>query len=84
MIPIEISYSPPHIEVEFSIELIPREAPTSNAPYRMRTPNLVEEKLQLKEMFDRGYIRPSLSRWSAHVLFLKKNDGTLRLCIDYK
>ena len=49
----------------------------------MSTPELVELKLQLKEMFDKGYIRPSVSPWGALVLFVKKKDGTLRLCIDY-
>ena len=60
------------------------EAPTSKPPYRMRTPKLVELKLQLKEMLDKGYNRPSVSLWGALVLFVKKKDGTLRLCIDYK
>jgi hypothetical protein len=50
----------------------------------MSTPELVELKLQLKEMMDKGYIRPSVSPWGASVLFLKKKDGTLRLCIDYR
>jgi hypothetical protein len=52
--------------------------------YRMSTPELVELKLQLKEMLDKGYIRPSVSPWGAPVLFVKKKDGTLRLCIDYR
>ena len=49
----------------------------------MSTRELVELKLQLKEMLDKGYIRPSVSPWGALVLFVKKKDGTLRLCIDY-
>jgi hypothetical protein len=56
----------------------------SRTPYRMSTPELVELKLQLKEMMDKGYIRPSMSPWGAPVLFVKKKDGTLRLCIDYR
>jgi hypothetical protein len=47
-------------------------------------PELVELKLQLKEMMDKGYIRPSESPWGAPVLFVKKKDGTLRMCIDYR
>jgi hypothetical protein len=47
-------------------------------------PELVELKLQLKEMMDKGYIRPSVSPSGAPVLFVKKKDGTLRLCIDYR
>ncbi len=59
------------------------EAPTSKAPYKMSTPELVELKLQLKEMLDKGYIRPSVSPWGAPVLFVKKQDDTLRLCSHY-
>jgi hypothetical protein len=55
----------------------------SRTPYRMSTPELVELKLQLKEMMDKGYIRPNVSPCGAPVLFVKKKDGTLRLCIDY-
>ena len=50
----------------------------------MSTPNLVELKLQFKEMSDKGYIRPNVSPWDAPILFVKKKDGTLRLCIDYR
>lgn len=50
----------------------------------MRTPELVELKLQLKEILDKGYIRPSVSPWGAPILFVKKKHGTLRLCIDYR
>ena len=50
----------------------------------MSTPELVELKLQLKEMMDKGYIRPSVSPWGAPVLFVKNKDDTLRLCIDYR
>ena len=56
----------------------------SRTPYRMSTPELVELKLQLKEMMDKGYIRPSVSPWGKLAFFVKKKDGTLRLCIDYR
>jgi hypothetical protein len=56
----------------------------SRTPYRMSTPELVEIKLQLKEMMDKGYIRPSVSPWGAPFLFVKKKYGTLRLCMDYR
>jgi hypothetical protein len=56
----------------------------SRTPYRMSTLELVELKLQLKEMMDKGYIQPSVSPWGAPALFVKKKDGTLRLCIDYR
>jgi len=54
-------------------------ARASKEPYRMSTHELVELKLYLKEMLDKGYIRPSVSPWGAPVLFVKKKDGTLRL-----
>eukprot|EP00253_Pinus_taeda_P009466 PITA_09466 len=74
---------PPDREVYFSIELVLGGATTSNAPYMMRTPKLVDLKLQLNEMLEKGYLRPSASPWGAPVLFVKKKDGTLILCIDY-
>ena len=79
---LEISEFPHHREVEFSIVVMPRVAPTLKEPYRMRTLELVELKLYLKEMLDKGYIRPSVSSWGEHVHFVKNKDGTIRLCID--
>ena len=79
----EISNFPPHREVEFYIELVQGVAPTSEEPYKMNTLELVELKFKLKEMLDKGYIRPSVLPWGAPVLFVKKKDGTLRLCIIY-
>ena len=43
-----------------------------------------ELKIQLQELLDLGFIRPSYSPWGAPVLFVKKKDGSLRMCIDYK
>jgi hypothetical protein len=80
----EVLGFPPKRNIEFSIELIPGEILTSKGPYRMSTPELVELKLQLKEMMDKGYIRLSVSPWGAPTLFVKKKYGTLWLCIDYK
>jgi hypothetical protein len=80
----EIPGLPPRRDIDFSIELAPGAVPMSRTPYRMSMPELVELKLQLKEMMDKGYIRPSVSPWGAPVLFVKKKDGTLRLCIDYR
>ena len=71
---------PLHREVEFSIELVAGAAPTSKSPYRMSTP----ETIELKEMLDKGYIKPSVSPWGGLVLFVKKKNGTLRLCIGYR
>jgi hypothetical protein len=55
----------------------------SRTPYRMSTPELVELKLQLKEMLDKGYIRPSVSPLGAPTFFVKNKDGTLKFCIYY-
>jgi hypothetical protein len=56
----------------------------SRTPYRMSTPELIELKLQLKEMMNKGYIWPSVSPWGALALFVKNKYGTLSLCIDYR
>ncbi|KAL0537135.1 hypothetical protein IC582_026105 [Cucumis melo] len=75
---------PPHKEVEFAIELESGTVPISRVPYRMAPAELKELKVQLQELLDKGFIRPSVSPWGAPVLFVKKNDGSMRLCIDYR
>ncbi|KAL0540156.1 hypothetical protein IC582_024386 [Cucumis melo] len=82
--PDDLSGLPPDKEIEFTIELLPGTAPISQAPYRMAPNELKELKMQLQELVDKGYIRPSVSPWGAPVIFVKKKDGTLRLCIDYR
>ena len=79
----EILGLPPKRELDFTIELVPGAVPNSKAPYRMSILELNELKSQLKELIDKNYIRPSVSPWGAPVIFVKKKDGTLRLCIDY-
>ncbi|KAL4020409.1 hypothetical protein IC575_019184 [Cucumis melo] len=75
---------PPDREIEFTIELLPGTAAISHTPYRMAPSELKELKMQLQELVDNGYIRPSVLPWGAPVLFVNKKDGTLRLCIDYR
>eukprot|EP00253_Pinus_taeda_P014041 PITA_14041 len=82
--PEEIPGLPPRRNIDFTIELIPGAAPVSRAPYRMSVPELTELKMQLQELLDKNYIRPSVSPWGAPVLFVKKKDGTFRMCIDYR
>ncbi|KAK9065033.1 hypothetical protein SSX86_016416 [Deinandra increscens subsp. villosa] len=82
--PEELPGLPPEREVEFTIELLPGAEPISKAPYRMAPLELQELKEQLQELLDRGFIRPSVSPWGAPVLFVKKKDGSMRLCIDYR
>ncbi|XP_048630698.1 uncharacterized protein LOC106448247 [Brassica napus] len=61
-----------------------RTAPLSKSPYRMAPAEMAELKKQLEELLDKGFIRPSISPWGAPVLFVKKKDGSFRLCIDYR
>ncbi|GJX43410.1 putative reverse transcriptase domain-containing protein [Tanacetum coccineum] len=82
--PKELLGIPPIRDVEFNIELIPGAEPISKAPYRMAPIELKELKDQLQELLERGFIRPSVSPWGAPVLFVKKKDGSMRLCIDYR
>ncbi|TYK25733.1 pol protein [Cucumis melo var. makuwa] len=82
--PEELPGLPPHREVEFVIELESSTVPISRAPYRMAPAELKELKVQLQELLDKGFIRPSVSPWGAPVLFVKKKDGSMRLCIDYR
>ena len=57
--------------------------PISKAPYRMVPIEMNELKVQLKDLMAKCYVSSSASPWGAPVLFVKKKDGTLRLCIDY-
>jgi hypothetical protein len=82
--PEEVPGLPLRRDIEFSKELSPGVVLVSRTPYKMSTLKLVELKLQLKEMMDKGYIQPNMSPWGAPVLFMKKKDGTLQLCIDYR
>ncbi|KAD6796220.1 hypothetical protein E3N88_07116 [Mikania micrantha] len=74
---------PPIRQVEFRIDLTPDAAPIARAPYRLAPSEMQELSTQLQELLDKGFIRPSFSPWGAPVLFVKKKDGTFRMCIDY-
>jgi len=74
----------PPREIDFGIKLSPDAQPISKAPYHIAPTELKELKIQLNELLQKGFIRPSVSPWGAPVLFVKKKDGTLRMCIDYK
>jgi hypothetical protein len=82
--PEELPGLPPEREVEFTIDILPKVSPIAQPPYRMAPKELDELKIQLQELLDKGFIRPSNSPWGAPILFVKKKDGTLRLCIDYR
>ncbi|GKB27231.1 putative reverse transcriptase domain-containing protein, partial [Tanacetum coccineum] len=71
-------------EIEFWIKLIPGETSVAKSPYRLAPFELEELSGQLKELQDKGFLRPSSSPWGALVLFVKKKDGSFRMCIDYR
>ncbi|GJR79797.1 putative reverse transcriptase domain-containing protein [Tanacetum coccineum] len=75
---------PPARPVEFQIDLILGAAPKARAPYRLASSEMKELSEQLQELSDKGFIRPSSSPWGAPVLFVKKKDGSFRMCIDYR
>nr|GEY67498.1 putative reverse transcriptase domain-containing protein [Tanacetum cinerariifolium] len=75
---------PPTRQVEFQIDLVPGAAPVARVPYRLALSEMKELPDQLKELADKGFIRPSSSPWGAPVLFVKKKDGSIRTCIDYQ
>ena len=75
---------PPNRESAFTIELEPGTAPVSKAPYRLAPAEMAELREQLEDLIGKGFIRPSSSPWGAPVLFVRKKDGSLRLCIDYR
>ncbi len=82
--PEELSSLPPDRGIEFIIELLPGMAPISKRPYRMPINELEELKKQIAKLQEKGFIRPSSSAWGALVLFVKKKDGSLRMCVDYR
>ncbi|GJR13322.1 putative reverse transcriptase domain-containing protein [Tanacetum coccineum] len=75
---------PPTRQVEFQIDLVPGAAPVARAPYRLAPSEMKELSEQLKELSEKGFIRPSSSPWGAPVLFVKKKDGSFWMCIDYR
>ncbi|GJS20244.1 putative reverse transcriptase domain-containing protein [Tanacetum coccineum] len=75
---------PPARPMEFQIDLIPGATPVARAPYRLAPSEMKELSEQLQELSDKGFIRPSSSPWGAPVLFIKKKDGSFRMCIDYR
>jgi len=82
--PDEIHDVPPEREVEFSIDLNPGTKPVSMLPYRMSASELAELKKRLEDLLDKKFLRPSISPWGAPLLLVKKKDGSMRLCIDYR
>ena len=82
--PEELPGMPPDRDIEFLIELLPGTGPISKRPYRMLANDLEEIKKQIKELLDKGYIRPSSSPWGSLVFLVEKKDGSLRMVVDYR
>ena len=81
--PEDLTNLPPSRDVDHEIEVFPGSEPVSKRPYKMSLPEAIELKEQLRQLLEQGFIRPSNSPWGVPVLFQKKKDGSLRLCIDY-
>ena len=84
MFPADLPCMPPDRDIDFCIDLEPDTRPISIPPYRMAPAELRDLKPQLKELLGKGFIRPSASPWGAPILFVKKKDGSFRMCIDYR
>ena len=84
MFPDDLPRLPPDRELEFAIELVPGSAPISKSPYRKAPVEMKELATLLKQLLEKEIIRPSVSPWGAPMLFVKKEDGSMRLCIDYR
>ncbi|GJR94268.1 putative reverse transcriptase domain-containing protein [Tanacetum coccineum] len=82
--PDDLSELPPVREIEFRIELVPEAMPVAKSPYRLAPYELEELSSQLKELQDKCFIRPSSSTWGAPILFVKKKQGSFRMCIKYR
>ncbi|GKD78981.1 putative reverse transcriptase domain-containing protein, partial [Tanacetum coccineum] len=82
--PEELPGLPPPRQVEFQIDLVPRAAPIARAPYRLASSEMRELSVQLQELLEKGFIRPSSSPWGAPMLFVKKKDGSFRMCTNYR
>ncbi|GJY67646.1 reverse transcriptase domain-containing protein [Tanacetum coccineum] len=75
---------PPVRQVKFQIDLVPGAVPIAWAPYRLAPSEMKESSDRLQELSDKGFIRPSSSPWGAPVWFVKKKDGSFKMCIDYR
>jgi hypothetical protein len=73
----------PERAIEFKNELQPGTTPIAKALYKMSPIELVEFKIQLQDLLDKGFIRPSSSPWGCPALFVSKKDKDLHLCMDY-
>ena len=80
----ELPGLPPQRDVDIGVKLHPGISPIAMTPHRMAPVELHELRVQLQELLDKGFIRPSTLPWGASVLLTKKRGKTLRLCIGYR
>jgi hypothetical protein len=84
VLPEELPGMPPDRDIKFVNELKPGTTLIYKTPFRMTTPKFGELKEYIKELLEKGFIRPSSSPWEAPLIFVPKKDGTQRLCMDYR
>ncbi|XP_070025169.1 uncharacterized protein [Nicotiana sylvestris] len=82
--PADLLGMPPDRDIIFCIGFVSGTQPISIPPYRICPTELKELTEHLHEILDKGFIRPSVSSWGVPILFVKKKDGTMKMCIDYK
>ena len=82
--PKDLTGLPSDRKLKFSIDLLPGTSHISMAPYRMALAELTKLKKQLTELLEKDFIRPSVSSWGAPILFMRKKDGSMRLCINFQ
>ena len=74
----------PRHKYRHHIDLVPGAQPQHRPLFRMSEMELTELRDQLRDMLEKEHIQPSCSPWAAPVLFARKKDGGLRLCVDYR
>ena len=82
--PMDLLILPLYYDVDFAIDVETNTKPISILSYSMAPTELKELKDQLQELLDKGFIRPSILPWGVPVLFVKKNNGSMWMCIDYR
>ncbi len=75
---------PPERQVQHGIDVVQESKPVSRPPYRLSAAEASEVERQLTDYLERGFIQPSSSPWASPILLVKKKDGSMRLCVDYR
>lgn len=76
---------PPSRETDHQVELTAGEhKPPYRPVYKMSPLDMEEARIQIEDLLKRGYIRPSKSPYGAPILFARKKNGKLHMCVDYR